>query len=364
MAEQMDMAVRKAEVQRSKEAYDKVSQRLMDLWVKHGTLQARYTSNNPMVQSNRMEIEVARAEMKRLEEAINRERPSIAPVRVASAETWSPVLAPGEKPDSGAILSEAKRLMNQGRFDEALGRYIWCFNDAQRFDTLHRRGLPFSRAATLSAWLELARRYPKALLALTETRDFDTAEFAAGQGYSELFQDVLNINRELDDPQASIKLCKTVAEKDPRLAQQLYYLATALLLQQGEYELCSRFMGDPQARFNSAISVFGTTASIGAPPSRPPPPTPPTNPAEPAVALQPSNGVPTPSAYQPSMPSFATFRVENFVSQVCTLVEILVGTGHKTDAEIMSSRAVAVLDDPRLHSAVADAQARIAKRGK
>ena len=49
----------------------------------------------------------------------------------------------------------------------------------------------------------------------------------------------------------------------------------------------------------------------------------------------------------------------NFVSQVCKLVKILVATGHKSDAEKIRDKAVLVLDDPRLRSAVNDAEKKI-----
>jgi hypothetical protein len=138
----------------------------------------------------------------------------------------------------------------------------------------------------------------------------------AGHGYAALFQEVDHLNGVLDDPEATCKLCKIIADKDPSLASQCYFFAQATLLQQGQYELCARLMGDPQARFNSARS------------------------------------------------SFKWITPDNFVSQVRALIEILVGTGNKTEAEKISTQAVAVLDDPRLRSAVADAEARIAKRGK
>jgi predicted Ser/Thr protein kinase/uncharacterized membrane protein (DUF485 family) len=246
----------------------------------------------------------------------DRDQAGLAQVPVAFAETWSPALAPGAKPDLKGIMIEAKDLMNRGHFDEALGRQIWFFNHAAQFDP----GYAAVRLSfALSDWMELARRYPKALQALTEVRDRDVAEFAAGRGHSQLFQEVENINRQLGQPEATCKLCQTIADKDPGLAGQCYYYAQKVLLEQGQYQLCSRFMGDPQARFNSARSQIKTHGMN---------------------------------------------YLNYFVSQVCTLVEILVGTGHNTEAEDISAQAIAVLDDPRLHSAVTDAEARIAKRGK
>ena len=51
----------------------------------------------------------------------------------------------------------------------------------------------------------------------------------------------------------------------------------------------------------------------------------------------------------------------DFVGQVCKLVEILVATDHQSDAEKIRDEAVAALDDPLLESAVSDAEQKIKK---
>ena len=53
---------------------------------------------------------------------------------------------------------------------------------------------------------------------------------------------------------------------------------------------------------------------------------------------------------------------DRFVGQTRQLIEILIGTGHKADAEKIRDQAVAVLDDERLKSAVTDAEKRIQQR--
>jgi hypothetical protein len=50
---------------------------------------------------------------------------------------------------------------------------------------------------------------------------------------------------------------------------------------------------------------------------------------------------------------------DRFTSKVRQLIEILVGTDHKADAEDVRDQAVAVLDDARLKSAVRDAEERV-----
>jgi hypothetical protein len=50
---------------------------------------------------------------------------------------------------------------------------------------------------------------------------------------------------------------------------------------------------------------------------------------------------------------------DRFVGQVRQLIEILVATDHKTDAEKICLQAVAVFDDARLHNAVSDAEEKL-----
>jgi serine/threonine protein kinase len=65
-------AARNAELQFSKsvrDAYQNFSQHLMDLQTEEVDLESRYTTNNPLVQTNLLKIEAVRTALKRLEEA-------------------------------------------------------------------------------------------------------------------------------------------------------------------------------------------------------------------------------------------------------------------------------------------------------
>jgi hypothetical protein len=53
---------------------------------------------------------------------------------------------------------------------------------------------------------------------------------------------------------------------------------------------------------------------------------------------------------------------KRFVGNVTQLIDILVGAGHKADAEKIRDQAVALLDDARLKSAVSDAEKRNQQR--
>ena len=258
----------------------------------------------------------------------------------AAAETWSPTLLPGEKPDVSKIWNDARDLMEQGQYEEALQRHLWYFNHALEYDP-GQTGVRLSFA--LSQWVELGRRYPKAKLALLEIRDHDAQLLASGQGYARLFQDVDAINNYLGQEDATLALFKTMYANDPKLASECFYYAENLLLKKGEYELLFKCVGDPQAHFESARRGF--EVQIESQQRR----------AEMRKQHPMPAGVPAP-------PDFGKLATNNFVRQVCKLVEILVATGHQSDAEKIQNEAVAVLDDARLKAAVTDAEKKTQSR--
>lgn len=265
-----------------------------------------------------------------------------AKVKKASAEIWSPTLAPGEKPDLQKILDAAKSLTEEGSYEEALQRYLWYFKHSR--SDVGQRGVRLSFA--LSDWVELGRRYPKAKQALIEIRDADVQKFSKGEGYFELFQEIANINHYLDKDDQTLALFKSIYQNDKSLARQCYFFAEDLLMKNGEYKLCLDSLGDPQAFFESLRNGFEIQQA-----SR-----------QRLAEIQ--KQYPTPVAPQfPGVhftpPDLMQMATNNFVGSVCKLVEILVATGHKPDAEKIQDEALTVLDDPKLKSAVNDAEEKI-----
>jgi hypothetical protein len=262
------------------------------------------------------------------------------------AAEWSPVLFPGEKPDLQKILDEAKKLTSTGHFEEALQHYLWHHNHAQEFGDAWQNAVRLTSA--LSDWEELGRRYPKAKQALMEIRDSRTQQLAAGQGYSEMLHEVQAINHELLDDDATVALIKTIHAKDPKLTEQNYFWMEDLLLQKGEYDLLLDCMGDPQAHFESARRGFEMQIQS----------------QQRMEEMRKQHPVPAPrfpgSAFTP--PDMGQLATNNFIGEVHKLIEILVGADRKTDAEKIRDRAVAILDDARLKSAVSDAEEKIQKR--
>jgi hypothetical protein len=158
--------------------------------------------------------------------------------------------------------------------------------------------------------------------------------------------DVNSINNYLGQEDATLALFKTMYENDPKLAGECFYYAEDLLLKNGEYELLFKCVGDPQAHFESARRGFEVLIE-----------------SQQRMAEMrkkyPAPQLPAGAFRPPDMMQLAT---NNFVGQVCKLVEILVATGHNADAEKIQNEAVTVLDDARLQSAVRDATKNIHDR--
>ncbi len=255
----------------------------------------------------------------------------------ASAETWSPPVAPGEKPDVQKIRDEIKTLMEQTDYEAALQRQLWYFNHAVKFGESNPVRLSFG----IMNWGELGQRYPKAKTALTEIRDRDMRDFLGGRGYSELFLEIQSLNRELQADDATTRLFKTIYQQDKKLAGQCYYYVENALMQKGEYTLCLNCVGDPQARFESARRGFEMQIES----------------QRHMAEMRKQFPVPAPryaGAFHP--PDMGQMATNNFVSQICKLVEILVATGHQADAEKIQAQALTLLDDARLRTAVDDAE--------
>jgi hypothetical protein len=263
----------------------------------------------------------------------------------ASAEKWSPPVpgesaahrvsrlardvaalsvAPTNRPNPHKVLDEARDLVRKGQYEEALQRHIWFHNHALEYDS----GLSGVRLSfALSDWLELSRKYPKARQALVEIRDQESARFAEGKGYFELFQDVQAINRELQQDDDTLALFKSIAKSDPDLARHCYYSAEALLLRKGEYELCLSLYPDSQARFAVIRQIWESTANRHSGNAR-----------------------------------LKDAMDRNFVALTRALIEILVATNHKSDAEKILAQAISLMNDPLLDSAIQDAEKNLAKQ--
>ncbi|MGD0744476.1 MAG: protein kinase [Verrucomicrobiota bacterium] len=268
---------------------------------------------------------------------------------VASAETWSPTLASDEQPDLQIILNAAKSLTAEGSYEEALQHYLWYFNHSR--NDAGQRGVRLSFA--LSDWVELGRRYPKAKQALMEIRDAEARQFSEGAGYFDLFQEIAGINQYLNDTEATLALFKVIEQRDRQLAGQCYPFVQGLLVQQGEYAKCLGYLGDPQAAFERIRDSRERMKNWEDQQAN--------RREQDKERLQAMAKTNPAFAHFPPVPEPPPFADNHFVGQTRELIEILVGAGRKSDAEIIRDEALSVLDDVRIKSAVSDADAKVKK---
>jgi Tfp pilus assembly protein PilE len=269
----------------------------------------------------------------------------------ASAETWSPELKSGEKPDLQKIRDQIQSLMNSGDYEGALQRQIWYFNHALEFGEVDPVRLSFG----INNWAELGRRYPKAKLALTEIRDRDVQQFASGNGYFALFSEIENINRELQDENSTETLFHSLEQSDPKLAQQCYPVIADQLAQRGEYETCRKYMGDPLTSFEIIRSEYELNLE---------------NQKHMAAMSQITAHQIAAMNHQPngtnqwSPPDNSAFFKRNaesrFIGQTRQLIEILVATDNDLSAaQDIQNKALSVLNVPQMQSAMSDAEEKI-----
>ena len=272
----------------------------------------------------------------------------------ASLETWWPVVATNERPDLQKIRDEARTLATQGRYEEALQRRIWYHNHALEYDP-GQTGVRLSFA--LSEWVELGRHFPKAKQALLEIRDHQTQELLEGRGHSEMFSEVEALNRELQKQDETYALFKKLETSDPQLAGQCYFWVESALVQKGEYDTCLRYLGDPQRRFEiiqrawKQMKAFEDQSAARR-----------REQSERHKAMAKTNSAYTSLAAPFDLPTPPPYADPRFIEQTRQLIEILVATDHKADAEKIRDQAVALLDDGRLKSAVSDAEQKMATR--
>lgn len=278
--------------------------------------------------------------------------PAELPEPSASVEHWAPAFQPGAKADVLQVFFEAKELATHNHYEEALQRYLWYHNHALEYDPEGQRGVRLSSG--ISCWVELGRQYPKAQEALLEIRDRDLHEFEVGRGSAALFKDIEAINRHLGHDRTTCRLFKELREHQPELAKRCYAAAEDALVKQGEYALCLAYVGDGQARFQQhrqnweKLSQWeqhiGQVLEQG---------------QQRMAAYAAQQGRKPPAGLPSYRPPPAADNL--LVKDTCQLVEILVGAGHTADAEHICTQALALVDDPRLQSAVQEAEQKLSR---
>ena len=158
------------------------------------------------------------------------------------------VCCSGGKDEADEALEQAQQFAAQGKFEEALQKHIWYHDHALEINEAHY-GVRLSFA--LSDWIDLGKKYPKALDALKDIRDKKTSRLVAGENNRPLFHDIVAINEELGESLATVEAFKKIQAARPDFASSVAELADKALFDAKEYELERKYLGDPVARFDS-----------------------------------------------------------------------------------------------------------------
>ena len=232
--------------------------------------------------------------------------------------------------------------MEKGDYEAALQRHLWYHNHALEHQP-YLSGVRISFA--LSQWTELARRYPKAKTAMMEVRDGGARELMAGRGGLGLFQDVQAINNQWGNEPFTLELFRYLDAHQPALAKQCYQLAEALLVKQKDYAICGHYVTDGQARFELIKKVW-----------------------ESGKKLEERHDERQRKAFEVStatgLPRMPQRRRHDsmLIQDTSVLIEILVATNRRAEAEKVRDQALACLDHPDLRSAIESSEERIARK--
>lgn len=144
-------------------------------------------------------------------------------------------------------------LVKEGKYKEALERYIWFHNHALEYEpSLSTVRLTFG----LAYWVELGKEYPPAIEALKRIRDEKTAILEKGSGDKQLFKDITKINEVLNIDTKSLVLFKKLDKEQQVLANECWYMIKGELVKAQEYELLKKYYGDLIDSFNKLTENF------------------------------------------------------------------------------------------------------------
>jgi hypothetical protein len=155
----------------------------------------------------------------------------------------------GDNPDPGKVLNQAEEDVKAGKYENALHEQIWFHEHALEKD---RSCYGVRLSFALAKWVELGKKYPKALVELKKIRDRDAALVASGKGSINQFVDVKAINGYLGESAATVALFKQLDHNQPQLPASVYYVEEEPLVNAGEFQLARKYLDDPEKSFATA----------------------------------------------------------------------------------------------------------------
>ena len=142
-------------------------------------------------------------------------------------------------------LQEINSLISEGKYEEALQKHLWFHEESKTSTGMGGVRLSFA----LAQWVELGKKYPKALDALMQIRDQHETALLNGTARFPEFHEVYAINRTLEEDQKTYALFMQLHARQPEIARQCFHVAMDLVVNNKNYEVTASYLGDPIQRY-------------------------------------------------------------------------------------------------------------------
>jgi tetratricopeptide (TPR) repeat protein len=205
---------------------------------------------------------------------------------------------PPQNPNPQSILKEAEADAKAGKYEDALAKQIWFFQNALKYDSAEY-GVRLSFA--LSDWVELGKVYPPALEKLKFFRDEAGKNVREGKSVSDNFSDFESINENLKEETKTVDLFIWLDSNKPDLAKTVFDSAQPALIKSKQYTLLGKYIQNPLSLYEEALRSYETNIEL---------------------AKDPKFGG-----------KIKDFADQKFINDSTTLIALLVITDRKADAE-------------------------------
>lgn len=225
---------------------------------------------------------------------------------------------PTRAEDMLRYLTETQKLAASGKHEEALERFLWFHEHALEHDP-NMIGVRLSFA--LMSWHELGKKYPPALTALEATRDRAEELVKRGEGGRLNAHDVLSINRELNEVERSIELFHQLDKEQPSLAKQCWYLVKDAAIEGKKLDILKKYLGPIADEFDQCKKSYDSLLSHA-------------------------------KSVDEVSKRLEKFAANQFEEKCLQLIEVAVLLGDEKGAREVQTKALAVLDRPKLREAL------------
>ena len=215
---------------------------------------------------------------------------------------------PPADPQPEKILGEAESDRKAKRYEDALAKHVWFFENALK----HQKSLYGVRlSSALTEWARLSQEYPAAKEKMISLRNDIEAKIKVTRNSEELFADYIALNKTLHEEKKNLDLFKWLDTNNVQAAWGVFALAQPDIIKAKDYKLAGKYM-DPVRTFNQYVHAYRANKKLAGD----------------------SGG------------AVLKYAEENFEKNMATLVAVLVRNNRKIEAERVAGLALKEWDDP------------------